>query len=395
MSEDKSIQSFKPIIRYNKNFVYKDKNYPIDFNLIKNNSNYFYERQDNYANIHDIQLTEELINISEDCIPSFISSCHNDSFEINNSNVFSLYQLSIKYEVPSLISLTDNFINQHGKTLIFQSLQYKYELQKLTTNSVNIENDEEYISLNFFEYINNEQLLNLPISVLYRIINNPKLDINQLNETNKNQLIDFLFKCLNKYNKDASILFLNLDLENQRIEIFSKLINEYSDVFDFNMISPKFLMKTTTDLLSEMVQLKHNYSDSILKINRLLKQIEDEKQKQKDIFDSFKQFAEEQLKKETEKLNDSFQNLKAKIKNENKKQQDLNDSFKQFAQEQLKKETEKLNDSFQNLKKQIENDNENSKKANTENINNIKYLVNQNNDKMNTFITRDIIYMYV
>ena len=57
------------------------------------------------------------------------------------------------------------------------------------------ENDEEMIATNFFDYINNEQLLDLPISVLYRIINNSKMNINQ---SNKDQFIEFLFKCLDK-----------------------------------------------------------------------------------------------------------------------------------------------------------------------------------------------------
>lgn len=183
-------------------------------------------------------------------------------------------------------------------------------------------------------------------------------------------------------------MFLNLDLENQRIEVFSKLINEYSNIFDFNMISPKFLMKTTTDLLSEMVHLKQTYS----KVDQLLKQIQEEQQKQQNIFDSFKQFAQEQLKKENDKLNESFQNLK-KIENEQQKQQDLTDSFKQFAQEELKKESSKLDQSFQKLKDTIVNENNKSKDENLRNINEIKSLVDQNNNKMNSFITKDVFFI--
>ena len=427
MSEKKSTQSLKPLIRYDKNFVYKGKKYPIDFILILNNSNYFYERREQFTDIEDIQLTEELIDISEDSIPSFISSLHYESFEINESNVFSLNQLAVKYEVPSLISLTDEFIKKYGTDLIFQSIQYKIQLQKRkpneTTNSIFLEKDEEYIASNLFEYINNEQLLKLPISILYRIINNPKLNINQLNETNKNQMIDFLFKCLNKYGKKASILFLNLDVENQRIEIFSKLTNEYSEIFDFNMINSKFLMKTTTDLLSELSQLKHNYSNSISQVNQLLQEIKNEKQEQQKLIESFKQYSEEQLKKEQEKLNESFQNLKNEIENEKQKQQNLTDSLKQFAEEQLKKENEKLNESFKNLKKQIEdekqfsqeqikkeqeklnesfknmkiqfeNENKNLRSESDKKINEMKLLIDQNNNKMQDFITKNVLNIF-
>lgn len=320
MNQSKSIISLKPLIRYNKNFVYKDKKYPIDFNLIINNSNYFYEKREEFANIQDIKLAEDLIDISEESIPLFVSSLHNDPFEINNSNVFSLHQLSIKYEVPHLNSETDQFIQKYGATLIFQSIQYKYQLQQQASNetidSIDIEKDEEYIATNLFDYIDNEQLLNLPISILYRIINNPKLDINRLNETRMNQLIDFLFKCLDKYKKEASILFLNLDLENQRIELFTKLINEYSDVFDFNMISPKFLMKTTTDLLSQLVQLKQNYSNSVSQVNQLLKQIESNNSKFESIIgqrdELFSQFSQK-LDSIGKSLNDRIDQLVSRI----------------------------------------------------------------------------------
>ena len=356
MSEKIIIKSLKPLIRYNKNFIYKGKSYQIDFSLVKKNSNYFYKNRDQCKNIHDIEITEELIDISEESIPAFISSLHNDSFEINESNVFSLNQLSIKYEMPNLISLTDEFIKKYDKTLIFRSVQYKYQLQKQktnnTTNSVDLASDEEYIAANIFDYINNDQLLNLPISILYRIINNPKLDINNLNETNKNQLIDFLFKCLNKYKKEASILFLNLDLENQRIEIFSKLINEYSNIFDFNMINPKFLMKTSKELLSELSLLKENYSNSIFQLNQIVKQIESEKQKQQEAFDSLKQFALEQLKAQNDKMNESLQNLTKQTESEKQKQQEAFDSFKKSSQELLQKQNDKMNEYLQNFTKQ-------------------------------------------
>ena len=435
MSQNKSIQTINPQIRHNKNFIFKGKSYPIDFTLVKKNSNYFYERRDEFKNVKDIQLTEELIDISEDSIPVFISSCHNESFEINDTNVFSLHQLSVKYEVPYLISLTDDFIKKYDKTLIFRSIQYKYQLKTKnsseTTNVSSLEKDEEYIASNLFDYINNDQLLDLPISVLYRIINNSKLDINKLNETNKNQLIDFLFKCLDKHGKKASILFLNLDVENQRIELFSKLNNEYSNVFDFNMINHEFLMKTTTDLLSKLSQLERNYSESISQVNQVLEQIKDEKQKQKESFDLFKNYAQEQLKNEIEKLNEYFQSLKKQIEDERKKEQDFTDSFKKSAQEQLNNESEKLNEYFQNLKKQIEDEKKKQKYLNysfkqsiqqqfnnendkinkyiqslkkqiedgnknirdeaANNINQLKLLVNENEGKMSYFITKDII----
>lgn len=285
MDKKKPVYSLKPLIRANIKFIYKGKKYPIDFSLIKKNSNFFYVNHDQYKMIDDIAILEEDIILSDDSINCFISACQNEFFDINNSNVFSLYQLSIKYDVPCLLSLTTEYIEKYNKSLIFQTIQYQYQLLKSNkiTKLSNLENYEEMIASNFFEYIDNEKLQELPIPVLYRIINNPKLKINQMEQESQNRFLDFLFKCIKKYKREASILFSNLDIESQRIEIFSKLNNKYSDIFDFNMINKKFLMKTTSDLLSEMFKLKDNYSNSILEINQLLHQIKSENQKQQDI----------------------------------------------------------------------------------------------------------------
>ena len=94
--------------------------------------------------------------------------------------------------------------------------------------------------------INDDQLISLPVPVLYKIMNNIKLKINSMNLTNQGQFIGFLFKCLEKHIREASILFLNLDIENERIEVLSRLISVYSDVFDFNFHDLKFLSKSAT-----------------------------------------------------------------------------------------------------------------------------------------------------
>ena len=107
MSQKDEIQTLAPIIRANKNFVYKGKKFPIDFSLIKKNSNYFYSKRFQYKLIHDIELEEQPIEISDDSLRNFISSCQNESFHINDSNIYQLHQLSIKYDVPYLISLTN------------------------------------------------------------------------------------------------------------------------------------------------------------------------------------------------------------------------------------------------------------------------------------------------
>lgn len=92
---------------------------------------------------------------------------------------------------------------------------------------------------------------------------------------NQNQIVEFLFKCLEKHKREASVLFTNLDFDNGRINIISKLLNKYSKIFDFSMLNSKFLMKTVIDLMNENAELKQENSYKFELIDKL-----NEKQKE-------------------------------------------------------------------------------------------------------------------
>ena len=110
----KSYDPIKPLIRPDKNLVFKDKKYPIDFSLIKKYSNFFYNNRKYYKTIKDIQLQSDEYEICEESIPMFIACCQNQKFDITDSTVFSLYHLSIQYQVPELNKLSDEYImNNH------------------------------------------------------------------------------------------------------------------------------------------------------------------------------------------------------------------------------------------------------------------------------------------
>ena len=273
---NRHINPIMPPIRANKYFVYKEKKYPIDFCLIKKYSNYFYLNRGKFKSIDNIELKPENYEISDEAISIFIACCQNEPFDINNTNVFTLYQLSIQYDVPVLKNVSLQYINDNQKTLIFQSISYKLKCQNSITN-IDLSLEEDTIASNFFEYINDDQLISLPVPVLYKIINNQKLNINSMNLTNQGQFIEFLFKCLDKHRREASVLFLNLDIENERIEVLSRLISAYSDVFDFNFINSKFLSKSATFLLSELQKQR-------IEFNNKISELESDNQKQKEFF---------------------------------------------------------------------------------------------------------------
>lgn len=303
-SEKGTFNIVQPFIRVNKTFVYKKKKFPIDFGLIKKYSLFFYNKRKEFKSVKDIEIKPENYEICDESIPTFISFCQNQSFQITDSTVFSLHQLSIQYEVPELTKLTEEFIKKSERNTKFQSILSKFQNQFNSNSS----EDENFIAVHFFENINNEQLLSLPIPVLYRIINNVNLKFNYLNKFNQNQIVEFLFKCLEKHKREASVLFTNLDFDNGRINIISKLLNKYSKIFDFNMLNSKFLMKTVIDLMNENAELKQENSYKFELIDKL-----NEKQKEMKNEIRTKEKTIENLLKEKEEMQKLLNDIKESI----------------------------------------------------------------------------------
>ena len=148
--------------------------------------------------------------------------------------------MSKKFDFPELTSITEQFIEQHSEHLIFQSIQFNTQLQTIT------QNEEDFIASHLEQYIKDERMLSLSIPILYRILQNY---FNKSSNTNT-EIIEFLFACLDKYGEDASILFNNVDFKEASIEIASRLIKQYSNKFNFSMISST-LLEATKELIKE------------------------------------------------------------------------------------------------------------------------------------------------
>lgn len=308
--EKVSFDPVKPIVRPDKNFLIKRKRYPIDFGLIKKYSNYFYHNRKSYKGVNDIELQINDFEITEESIHAFISCCQNQPFDITNSTVFLLHKLSIQYEVPELSKLTDEYIQKNHKQLIFQIIS---ENQNLKVN-FDLSEEEEIIVAHFFEYVNEEQLISLPINVLYRIVN--KLKLKKMDSQSRNQFIEFLFKCLDKHKRKASVLFTNLDLEYVNVNLITRLLSNYNEVFDFGMINPEFMVKTFSDLLNDLSKLKMENSITF-------SEMQSEIQKQKALLDSYQQFSNE-LKSSFE---DQLKKLQQEISDQKKSQIDQQNEY--------------------------------------------------------------------
>lgn len=243
--------------RTDKNFVYKGKKYPVDFMILTRFSKFFFDNQEQYNNISDIEISEDGIEISEEEIQNFICFCQfkQNEVKITHSNVFSLRHLAIKYEVPILIQSTTDYIMNNNKDLILQSLLYNSQRNQPDPT------DENFISSHFFNFITNTELSKLSIPVLYRILTNPMMEkVSDMNDFHQKQLFEFIFKCLDEHKRPASVLFQIFEVDDINNDVFNRLFNEYEDIFDFNMIKSKTNIKKMSELMSKINKIDLEFS---------------------------------------------------------------------------------------------------------------------------------------
>lgn len=260
MSE--SICHFEVPLRTDKNLVFKGNKYPIDFNILSRFSDYFYKNQREFENMENIELYISP-DIPEEAFMNFILCCQNSKFAINNSIIFPLYQLSIQYEVAYLLTETQNYIRKNHKELVFHLISFKNQLKsenvELSQKIESIEGsqiEEDIISSHFFEYTNDIRLVQLPIPILFRIIKKSDLSFDSMSEEIQMNFFDFLFKCLDEHGKQASTLFSDIDFSKVKIDVFSRLQNDYSEKFDFKMIDSKSLFIICMRQAKELNELK-------------------------------------------------------------------------------------------------------------------------------------------
>ena len=227
-------------------FLYKNKKYPFNLNFFAFFSEYFADIQDSidkdqYINLED---KNDVFTLHEDAIFDFIRYCQNQGIHsINQDNVLTLNYLANKYKVKSLVTITEKYMRNHEN-------QYLIHLLVNTKMPEQIQIYEDLLSKSLLNYIKDEEFFLIPISSLYRIVT--KYRVNLQNE-NIQKLIEFLFKCLDKYGTKASVLFDEIDFSQFKTECFHRLLTKYSDIFGFHFVNSSFI-KTIYDIQSEILR---------------------------------------------------------------------------------------------------------------------------------------------
>ena len=175
------------------------------------------------------------------------------------------------------------------------------------------------------------------------------------------KIIKILFSYLDKYGREASVLFSNVDFSQQRVEVMNCLLHKYSNIFDFSMINST-LLKTTSEMLSEVSKMKAEYSKNIFEMKELFREQQEEIQRVKKEYLNMKKQEEEQneerrrifekeierMKEEMNKQRNEFESELQQMKN---KQNEILDYRKIEKYQELLRNTI-TNTKYQNLKEE-------------------------------------------
>lgn len=278
-------------------FLYHGEKYPIKIDFFKLSSKYFARNQDLFFQSKTIPLIDESsepsLNITNDNIDTFIKFVQHKQIQINNENVVTLNYLANRFEVTSLINITQDYISQNHQNIALQILSIHQDDESFDTNIY-----EQTISQNILHYIQNDLLLTIQIPILYRILEKAKLN------DHKKEINVFLFKCLKKFGRQASCLFTFADFNDERYDDLALLMRDFSSVFDFHFIDSKMIVAIYD---KESKNIHDEIERKIL--------VESEIQKLREEITSIKTDYSNQIKNLNQKYDDKIRSIEGELKN--------------------------------------------------------------------------------
>ncbi|KAK8840314.1 hypothetical protein M9Y10_030870 [Tritrichomonas musculus] len=316
--------------------IYRDQEYPINFELLKYSSKYFYDHQNEIMCNNRIELVNydpdgNIPDLSPSSIETFIKYINREQIRLTNENISTLNYLAHKYEMDELIRSTERYIERHPEACLSILTIHQNDGQ-ISTGIY-----ETIIARNLNDYINNEEMLDLQVPTIYRIL---AKNTNEINLNEKIEKNNFLLKTLDKYGREASALFEFADLDDQENDFFEILLDKYIDVFDFSFIGSAVLSELLKEREKRKTERKMHEEDK-----RSLEENHNRLKKQQML--AIENLKHEILERENqEKI--VFKEHQSEKNELNKKIEEIN-----MEKEGLMKEINKLNEENIDLKKEI------------------------------------------
>lgn len=255
--------------------------------------------------------TNELF-IHDDCsvasFKEFIESIRTKSISLNESN-FQIYQkLSTKYQYYELQSVIEKFIQNRPdlQSLINQLSSSNQNILDSSQAEKEIDSvKEELISKHLDICLQNDNLMQLPISVLHRIFSSPKKVLK-----NHHLLYQFIKKMIEKYESNHSEN-QNSSKEKEDLQILIGSLNynkmseeEIEELLSKEYLSSVFIPSTAEDCKNQqkfeeidekLKKIESSYSERIQKLEKMQEEREKEMsemlrkiQQQEEIINNYK-----------------------------------------------------------------------------------------------------------
>lgn len=359
-------------------FTYKNKEYPMNIDFFKSYSNYFSNHQLEFQSKKYIPLlgedSEISVDLTEDSIQYFINFVHRQQIPLNDENVIYLNYLAKKYEVTSLINVTNDYISSNHDDLVLQLLILYQKDSKFEPQQY-----EYIVSQNLIKYVDDDRLLSLDISTLFRIVDRYFIENSNSNDEN-DKVIQFLFKCLKKFGQPASVLFTHVNFANEKAKYLNQLLFDPTVEFDFHFVGCEFLksfylrqseiIKKDEQSRLKMEESERKVGEEVAKIRdeverRLSEQkshYEDEIRKLRSEVDQSKSEYERKLSEQKQLFDEEINELRNEVDQSKSEQDRKLSEQKQLFDEEVKKlrsENDKLASQLQELnasKKKNEDD---------------------------------------
>jgi hypothetical protein len=192
-------------------------------------------------------------SVTRESVEIFVDICQGRSRPVDKSQILDLLALCDEWSVDSLKDYLLNLIEDDDDRIL-TSLRYALDRGFAT------EHYEPRARRRFSELVDKDELFELPISVLGRII-----DVG-LQETDFDKLFGFLRKCLDRFGSPGSVLFQGVALRHFSLEQLQELI----DRRDFNWCYLSDSVCDTVSLcISEMARYRARFEDDHRQLGEL------------------------------------------------------------------------------------------------------------------------------
>lgn len=138
-------------------------------------------------------------------------------------------------------------MKEHNKRLLLKTITFLNQYPTINDSIFNIDihNEEDAVASNLFEFIEEEDFFSFPTHFHYKILQKffDQTDQILLSSANKELIHRFLFTCLEKHGKEASVLFSLINYENEDDQFINTILHLDEEKFDFNMIDSRILFQ--------------------------------------------------------------------------------------------------------------------------------------------------------